>query len=515
MKRNLLLIISTGLLISACISCTTSNSSVEPSKVSEQSSLSDSIASVNSQESISLESSILVSSEEKIISSESSVISQSSSSSEKISSAESSESSGQIDDKTRSITVKYSGALDSTKQYEYSFKYGAEMFDASSSTFNGDIALFAFGSSLANVSKESITKFYSDAGFDNLYLSETYTKGHTDSSIGFAFAHKKEDDKELVSVSIQGFEYGREWSDNFNIGIEGDHAGFAARADEVKMFLKGYINSKGYSKENVKLLVTGYSRAAAVANLLGKRINDDQSIATVENTFIYTFECPQCSILRGEYTNIFNVINNSDLITYFPPVEYGFARYGKDIDIYDENIDELLTSYDEQLALPPFTAIDEAIPDEQSFIKYILNSMLTYEEYSEGPKQTQTRAEFVNNYQSSVGYALSLFFSLKSSTVDKLKNDLSSKSMWDLMGLLTDDGLYTFLKPYLDEDGIQYNDEQLRFHTNNATNFVLGPGQAILGLAVNMDNLNRLISMHLPEINYVLLLNLLSNNESK
>ena len=76
-------------------------------------------------------------------------------------------------------------------------------------------------------------------------------------------------------------------------------------------------------------LITGHSRGAAVANLLGARLTDRFG---EENVFVYTFASP--ATVRGEaaaYGNIFNVINPSDIITCLPFRQWGFRRYGTDI----------------------------------------------------------------------------------------------------------------------------------------------------------------------------------------
>ena len=79
--------------------------------------------------------------------------------------------------------------------------------------------------------------------------------------------------------------------------------------------------------------------------------------------------------------------------------------------------------------------------------------------------------------------------------------------MLDMLSLLQEDGVYNFLKPYLDEDGVIYDDEAFRSHANNVTRFAIGPGSMILILAVSEGALSRMIQMHTPEINYVLLTN--------
>ncbi|MBO4836430.1 MAG: hypothetical protein J5564_01920 [Clostridia bacterium] len=79
------------------------------------------------------------------------------------------------------------------------------------------------------------------------------------------------------------------------------------------------------------ILVTGYSRGAAVANMLGAMLTD---IFGEERVYVYTFACPRT--VRGEvpvYHNIFNVINPADIITHLPLLQWGVGRYGADIEL--------------------------------------------------------------------------------------------------------------------------------------------------------------------------------------
>ncbi len=98
-------------------------------------------------------------------------------------------------------------------------------------------------------------------------------------------------------------------------------------------------------------LVTGFSRGAAVANILGALLTDRYG---ADSVYAYTFATPRT--VRGErpaYDNIFNVINPADLITFLPLPQWGFARYGTD----------LLLPVDDAALLPAAKAAYEARSD--------------------------------------------------------------------------------------------------------------------------------------------------------
>lgn len=443
-----------------------------------------------------------------VLSSESSS-SEESSSSMPSSSASSSSSSGQKETRT-AATVSITNYFDNTKEYALSFELSGDAVKNDSSSFSKDIAMFAFGNALANQTKTTINKFYTDAGFDHISLSETYDSEPTKTSIAYAFAHKTINGKDFISVSIRGFNYGQEWFDNFNVGLTGEHNGFAARADIVNTALKSYFSNNGYAKDNVQLLINGYSRGGAVANLLAKRVNDDDVVAKTENIYAYTFEAPKGALERGEYNNIYNIISSGDIITNFAPEAYGFTRYGQDIDAYTADIDTKLAAYDTNLFLPPM--MDPETTNDTALAKAIIDNLIAYENDPDdptSPKDVKTREAFVNNYQESVGYAITLFMSLKTETVNSLKEGLNELGMMEKLGLLTtDDALYDFLKPYIDADGVTYVDEELHAHINNAVNFAKGPGFTVVLLAAGDGVIERMIGLHTPEVNYVLLSNL-------
>ena len=119
-------------------------------------------------------------------------------------------------------------------------------------------------------SSGSIEKIYSDTGFEDI-SAEELTSTPTRDSVGTAIAHKTVDSGELVAVAIRGDNYESEWCSNLTAGSEGDAKGFNDAADKVLDRLRQYISDNGL--KDVKLWISGYSRAGAVADLMGKYIN--------------------------------------------------------------------------------------------------------------------------------------------------------------------------------------------------------------------------------------------------
>ena len=533
MNKKALLVLSIGLLSMTLAACGNKpiNSSIEQSSIdygpsqtcsgmttppsSEQAPATSEQVPVSSVEPVSSEpqrssepapSSVPVSSSETLPSSSTTPIS---SSEEPISSSEAPSSSEE--QPYHNAVVNLTSYSDATKTYQLSFTYSNFLFDYDPAYFNRDIAMFAYGMAIANQNKNSMTQFYSDCGFSHIFLSESYDQTPTEASIGYAFAILNDGYRNFVFVSIRGFNYGREWADNFNVGLEGEHNGFAARANEIKTALEAYVAE--YALANVELFITGYSRGGAVANLLAKKMDDIIYLGSevYDCLYAYTFEAPRGGLsgeIKNDYKNIFNIVSDGDLVTHILPNEYGFIRYGQDVDIYSSNIDSIIAEFDPEMQFPPLVATDSYATDPE-LVNFLINGIVSYEQDTSDPeaaKQAQTREEFVTNYQPALAYGIGLFFSLKSETVANIKEGFNNLSMWDKILLFAQDGIYNFVNPYLQEDGVSYDQDELRTACNTVLEFIKGPGQMALAVMLDENNpLSRMILLHTPEINYALL----------
>lgn len=519
MNKKALLVLTISALTMSIASCGHKNSkssvapsSIEPAPSSEQAPISSNepVSSEPQRSSEPAPSSAIVSSSEAAPSSEAPI----SSSEASISSSEE-QSSSEEDIPSASepvdVVVNMSSYADSSKTYALTFTFKRSFFDLDSNYFVKDLAMYCFGMAIANQNKTMMKSFYEDSGFDTIYLSETYDRTPTETSIGYAFAHLKVARHDYVFVSIRGFNYGKEWADNCNVGLTGEHNGFANRANEVQEALESYVSTNEF--KNVELLITGYSRGGAVANLLAKRMDDlvENEENDYDYLYAYTFEAPKGALITANndsYKNIINVISSGDPVTHIVPEEYGFTRYGQDFDIYTDDIDAAVATFDPTLVFPAFVANDNYKNDVE-LIDFLINGILSYEEDTsnpDSPKQAKTREEFVNNYQETLGYGLGLYFSIDSRTINKIKTAFTSLDTWGMFMLMQEDGLYNFIKPYFDEDGVEYNEDELKGHCNNAMKFLQGPGVSALVVALDENKpLNRAILLHTPEINYALL----------
>ena len=177
-----------------------------------------------------------------------------------------------------------------------------------------------------------------------IVVNEAFGTKPTDHSIGLVAAHKRimvgDEAYTLLILTTRGAGYEAEWAGNFYIGSEGPHQGFAVATDTAYAFLEDYVRTYGDGFESkVKVWLTGYSRGAAVANMLAGRLNDEQELAGIplckEDSYVYGFEVPMGVMAEdvlplAAYDNIHNIIHEDDLMTKLAPAQWGFARYGVD-----------------------------------------------------------------------------------------------------------------------------------------------------------------------------------------
>ena len=146
----------------------------------------------------------------------------------------------------------------------------------------------------------------------------------------------------LLFVGIRGT-YGAEWLSNFNFlgpnPTELDHHGFKQAEEEVEEAVREYARGLGIDPERTRILITGHSRGGAIANLLAADLNtpdsDEPALAPSSGIYAYTFAAPCATRALDRhdrtYGNIFNVVNEADIVPQLPLSAWGFGRYGTKI----------------------------------------------------------------------------------------------------------------------------------------------------------------------------------------
>ncbi len=257
-------------------------------------------------------------------------------------------------DLLQKIEFAYYSAADSTAICYYTNEYFAQSsytYNPSLATMSMSLAFSAFGSSdggeddYSNKSS-NVKDLLMKIGMkeENIDVNEGYITKPTTDSIGVVAGNMPiklgGEDFTLVAIAVRGGGYEQEWASNFTLGTSSQHQGFSEAKTQVVEFLKTYFSRQNISGA-VKLWITGYSRGAAVANLLGGSFDDgviiDEDITyQLSDVFTYCFEAPAGALtddLEGtsRYENIFNIINPNDPVPFVAPFDMGFSRYGVDI----------------------------------------------------------------------------------------------------------------------------------------------------------------------------------------
>lgn len=179
-----------------------------------------------------------------------------------------------------------------------------------------------------------------------------------DDSSEFVIGHRKvtynNASKEVIVVVVRGTNgTNAEWSSNFDIGADtreyyaavgsshpdwknkANHKGFDVTFNRILAKINDYLSRHSLTSGARSIFITGHSRGAAIANLLGAHFENDSKFTS----YTYTFAAPNPTTDSQvkNYKTIFNIVNKDDIIAYLPLAFWGFKKYGviKDISVED------------------------------------------------------------------------------------------------------------------------------------------------------------------------------------
>ncbi len=228
------------------------------------------------------------------------------------------------------------------------YSYADEWFLQDARELSPEIRQFSLCLSMAAFPnpKEPAHRQYSNVealvkelGFSDFEINMDYTRTPADFTIGIFAARKKvlfgEDPCIIYILGFRGASYGKEWYGNTIFGEKDVAYGFQIAVKKTLQFLKAYLVTHNTEPEiQKKVLISGYSRAGAIAGLVGVAVSDNETFFGVSNKdiFVYTFEAPRgLPIERNlDYPNIHNTISRMDMVPLIAPEVWGFCRPGKD-----------------------------------------------------------------------------------------------------------------------------------------------------------------------------------------
>ena len=235
-----------------------------------------------------------------------------------------------------------------------------------------------------------ISDLYGKIGFVDIQTYDMDCEPTRD-TVGTAIARRRIGGKDTIAVAIRGNKYGAEWANNLIAGADGDHEGLDISARKVVDRVKSYIAERDLSSG--RLWVSGYSRAASIADLVGVYANEnpDELSTSADDIYVYCYETPLCCASSAVYPNITCVKNRSDMFNYVFPQSWGLYTNGVEIWMGE---DEMIQTYKvDLLGSRHMIAVGEKPMGEfcEEFIDF-LSSELTREAYTGDFEQAVARA---------------------------------------------------------------------------------------------------------------------------
>lgn len=291
---------------------------------------------------------------------------------------------------------KYTSSKNNKTTREEKVYYSDSFFSKDNSMYNHQHAAASLALSMAGFKYKNAEAFLAEVGFEEI-VPYRYDMKEDEDRAAAAFAHKTVSGANIIAVCIRGGNYGDEWgsngrlsgdkttNDNQSGSYYGCHYGFHTAADDMLHQLTEYAASHNIELAGSKIWLTGYSRGAAVANVLGEKLQE-YGVTETGNVYCYTFAAP--STVSAEYLQrngmwavikdwesvtgqngmgsrgdagsgasvpgIYNIVNPQDIVTRLPMnasgssqtksgrtvyYEWDYTKYGITIELPGNNTD--------------------------------------------------------------------------------------------------------------------------------------------------------------------------------
>lgn len=207
----------------------------------------------------------------------------------------------------------------------------------------------------------SVLQYLGMSATKSVALNSKYNDIHvSEVGLGYRTVNYNGQEKNIVAVVVRGTNGTiQEWSSNFEIGdsskyytisdwiTKNNHAGFDIAANRIMKEVTQYVSDNGLNASNTVYWITGHSRGAAIANIIGAYYESANKTA-----FTYTFATPNTTLATNaaNYKTIFNIVNEDDLVPYMPMNAWGYGRYGqtanKSLSSYEKEWENLTDIFD-------------------------------------------------------------------------------------------------------------------------------------------------------------------------
>ena len=225
----------------------------------------------------------------------------------------------------------------------FKFDYNDQWFTKNAEIYNHDLCRLSLGMAISafrpNLDPHGIEDpatnvhaFFDKCSFQN-QRTDDYDKQPSLYTVSTVMAYKELSDDDgdftLIAIAVCGGGYKNEWLSNFTCGDEDIHVGFLSAAKLVYDRLFGYVARNNLHGRRLKVWVSGFSRAAAVSNIVAKLLVDSDVFDT-SSVYAYTFATPRTTkvAMEDEYKNIFNICGKMDPVPNLAFANWGYDRYG-------------------------------------------------------------------------------------------------------------------------------------------------------------------------------------------
>ena len=222
---------------------------------------------------------------------------------------------------------------------------------------------------------------FADAVYIETYKEKEYASDGNDSAtmtLGYSDA---EDGYDIFVVALRGCFSAQEWLSVFDSGFDGDDyvtytgehpewtdkscfKGVDIAANRAKEYIDAFIASHDDPARENRVLITGHSRGAALAELIGA----DMERTSDAKTFTYAFNAMPVTAdpSAREIKTVFNVLDENDFYTNTLPFgEEAFYRFGTDL------TGDIAVSDEVKTAIASLKGRDDYLsPDKESLALY-------------------------------------------------------------------------------------------------------------------------------------------------
>lgn len=259
------------------------------------------------------------------------------------------------DDEVRSISIDYDEeGYFSSNASEYNLSLAQASLAMAAAAFAPESEYYAE----TDEDAEEYRCQYLKSAYEKLNFSEmrfyNYDKSlnSTDDRVAYGIANKtisvNNTDWTLFAVQVRGAGYAGEWTSNLHIDpyeIRGTKysIGFGKPAEEIYNTLNQRLSSipaDTDGKKKVKIWISGFSRAAAVSNVLAGELTKhaDELGLNTSSIYAYTFATPNAVLINPQgdvetgYENIHNTLNPCDIVPVVPMsvsnFGWNYSKYG-------------------------------------------------------------------------------------------------------------------------------------------------------------------------------------------